>query len=71
MAPRRAQSEHMLSLLERHKIQVLLDAEFSAAEVAKPRASRSTRFDAYGVRAQSLTPMTSWSTASAECAARV
>lgn len=35
MAPRRPQSEEMLSLLERHKIQVLLDAEFSAAEVAK------------------------------------
>lgn len=34
MAPRRLQSEEMLSLLERHKIQVLLDAEFSAADVA-------------------------------------
>jgi hypothetical protein len=35
MAPRRLHSEEMLTLLERHKIQVLLDAEFSAAEVAK------------------------------------
>jgi transposase len=35
MAPRKPQSGEMLTLLERHKIQVLLDAEFSAAEVAK------------------------------------
>jgi transposase len=35
MAPRRPHSEEMLSLLERHKIQVLLDAEFSAADVAQ------------------------------------
>jgi len=35
MAPRKPQSEEMLTLLERHKIQVLLDAEFSAADVAK------------------------------------
>jgi len=35
MTPRKPQNEEMLSLLERHKIQVLLDAEFKAAEVAK------------------------------------
>jgi transposase len=35
MAPRKPQSEEMLTLLERHKIQVLLDAEFSAADVAE------------------------------------
>ena len=35
MAPQKPHSEEMLSLLERHKIQVLLDAEFSAADVAE------------------------------------
>jgi hypothetical protein len=35
MAPPKPQSGEMLTLLERHKIQVLLDAEFSAADVAK------------------------------------
>jgi transposase len=35
MAPRTPQIREMLTLLERHKIQVLLDAEFSAADVAK------------------------------------
>src|SRR5215510_4914169 len=35
MTPRRPQSGEMLTLLERHKIQVLLDADFSAADVAK------------------------------------
>ena len=35
MAPQRPQSEEMLSLLERHKIQVLLDAEFTVADVAR------------------------------------
>ena len=34
MAPRKPHSEEMLSLLERHKIKVLLDAEFSAADVS-------------------------------------
>jgi hypothetical protein len=35
MTPRKPQNEEMLSLLERHKIQVLLAAELNAAEVAK------------------------------------
>lgn len=35
MAPKSPQIGEMLTLLERHKIQVLLDAEFSAADVAK------------------------------------
>jgi transposase len=35
MSPRQPQSGEMLTLLERHKIQVLLDAEFGAADVAK------------------------------------
>ena len=35
MTPRKPQTGEMLTLLERHKIQVLLDADFSAAEVSK------------------------------------
>jgi len=35
MAARTAQIGEMLTLLERHRIQVLLDAEFSAADVAQ------------------------------------
>jgi transposase len=35
MAHQRVQAGEMLTLLERHKIQVLLDAEFSAKEVAR------------------------------------
>jgi len=35
MTPRRPQSEEMLTLLERHKIQVLLDAGFGTADVAQ------------------------------------
>jgi transposase len=35
MAPQKPHSGEMLTLLERHKIQVLLDAAFSAADVAK------------------------------------
>lgn len=35
MAARKPQSGEMLTLLERHKVQVLLEAEFSAADVAK------------------------------------
>jgi transposase len=35
MARQRVQAGEMLTLLERHKIQVLLDAEFSAKEVAR------------------------------------
>jgi hypothetical protein len=33
--PRRSATGEMLTLLERHRIQVLMDAEFSAADVAK------------------------------------
>jgi transposase len=35
MTPRKPQTGEMLTLLERHKIQVLLDADFSAADVSK------------------------------------
>ncbi|HET8938966.1 MAG TPA: hypothetical protein VFN67_36230, partial [Polyangiales bacterium] len=35
MAPRKPHSEEMLSLLERHKIQVLLEAAFGPADVAE------------------------------------
>ena len=55
----KAQSEEMLTLLERHKIQVLLDAEFTAADVAKrtgvsidtvTRPTRDERYRAWARR---------------------
>ena len=64
MAPRRPQSEEMLSLLERHKIQVLLDAAFSALLSPRGPVFPSIPFGVFSARAASHTLTTSVSIAS-------